>query len=87
MMRINPFNHVNNQYQRNLIERQEQVESVQKRDQLEISKAAKEMQQGTRIEKEREERVKELKEQIDNGTYKVDAYAVARKFYDYWNEV
>lgn len=86
-MRINPLNHINNQYQRNQIERQEQSDSVKKRDQLEISKAAKEMQQGSRIEQEREMRVKELKEQVDNGSYKVDAHAVARKFYDYWNEV
>ena len=86
-MRINPFNHISNQYQRNQIERQEQIDKIKKRDQIEISKEAKEMQQGSRIEKEREERVKELKEQIDNGTYEVDAHAVARKFYDYWNEV
>lgn len=86
-MKINPLNQVNNPYARRQVERQQLADSIKKRDQIEISQAAKEMQLSSRIDKERQQRVNELKEQIDNGTYQINAHAVARKFYDYWNEL
>lgn len=63
----------------------EQMSEVKvKRDRLEISKIAKELQQSNKIDEERLEKINRLKEEIDAGTYKVDAKAVARKFYEYW---
>lgn len=44
------------------------------------------MQQETRIEFERKEKVEALKEKVQSGEYKVNAQEVAKKFYEFWNE-
>ncbi|MEK4128732.1 flagellar biosynthesis anti-sigma factor FlgM [Solibacillus sp. FSL W8-0474] len=53
-------------------------------DHIEISSKAKEMQASSTYANEREERVKQIKEDINSGNYKVDAKKVAEdmlKFY------
>ncbi|WP_047154657.1 flagellar biosynthesis anti-sigma factor FlgM [Aneurinibacillus tyrosinisolvens] len=52
------------------------------RDQLEISTAAQDMQRVKEAEIERKKRIAELKEQVQNGTYKVDATLIAKKMLD-----
>jgi negative regulator of flagellin synthesis FlgM len=51
-------------------------------DQLEISTAAQDMQRVKEAEMERKKRIAELKEQVQNGTYKVDATLIAKKMLD-----
>ena len=54
-------------------------------DQIEISSKAKEMQSTTSTyAKERAERLKQLKEDIDSGNYKVDAKKVAEDMLKYY---
>jgi negative regulator of flagellin synthesis FlgM len=55
-----------------------------KRDQVEISAEAKELQQHPQWQIERENKVRQLKEQVQSGTYKIDAHAVAKSIYDYY---
>ncbi|WP_096202423.1 flagellar biosynthesis anti-sigma factor FlgM [Bacillus sp. FJAT-45350] len=86
-MKINPLGPMNNNPYRKQIERQEAISEVkQKRDKVEISKTAQEMQQVTKAEVARQEKVEALKEKVQSGEYKVDPHAVAKKFYEFWNE-
>lgn len=55
-----------------------------RRDRVEISEEAKELQQRSTWAAEREEKVRRLKEQIDNGTYEIDARAIAEKLYKFY---
>lgn len=67
--------------------RRPQTEAPEGRaDQVEISARARVLQQADRAAREapevREERVQELREAIQNGTYQVDARAVAERLLD-----
>jgi negative regulator of flagellin synthesis FlgM len=53
-------------------------------DKVEISSAAKEMQQESQITNERDEKVNELKIQVENGTYKVNPKAVAKSIVNFY---
>lgn len=55
-------------------------------DKLEISSAAKEMQDATRLTAERREKVALLKEQVANGTYKTDAAATAKAMLNFYGK-
>ncbi|OLO38088.1 flagellar biosynthesis anti-sigma factor FlgM [Alkalihalophilus pseudofirmus] len=86
-MKINPYQNIQNNPYRKQVEKQAAQHEVQsKKDQIQISKAALELQQSTKIDAARQEKVNQLKEQVQSGNYKVDAQAVANKFYDYWTE-
>lgn len=56
-----------------------------KKDSVEISNAAKELQQSEAIDPARREKVEQLKAQIENGTYEVRPEQTAKKMQDYWN--
>ncbi|MCA1064586.1 flagellar biosynthesis anti-sigma factor FlgM (plasmid) [Rossellomorea sp. AcN35-11] len=62
--------------------RQEQTGKV-KEDRLEISSATREMH--TKFETERHERVQALKQQVENGEYKVDPSQVAKNMISFWS--
>ncbi|HWL24560.1 MAG TPA: flagellar biosynthesis anti-sigma factor FlgM [Ureibacillus sp.] len=53
-------------------------------DKIEISSAAKEMQVNSTVSTERAEKVQAIKEQIESGTYKVDARKVAEDLLKYY---
>ncbi|AGT33473.1 hypothetical protein M493_16295 [Geobacillus genomosp. 3] len=55
-----------------------------RRDRVEISEAAKELQQRPTWAAEREEKVRRLKAQLDSGTYEIDARAIAEKLYQFY---
>jgi negative regulator of flagellin synthesis FlgM len=55
-------------------------------DKVEISSAAKEMQQESQISNERDAKVNELKIQVENGTYKVDPKAVAKSIVNFYKK-
>lgn len=86
-VKINPFGPLNNNPYRKQMEKQESIQDIkQKRDKLEISQEAKVMQQASRIDEARQEKVKALKAKVEAGEYKVDPQAVANKFYEFWNK-
>ncbi|MBU8905985.1 flagellar biosynthesis anti-sigma factor FlgM [Desertibacillus haloalkaliphilus] len=85
-MKINPYHSVqNNPYRKQVSHQQMKTDAVKQRDKVEISPAAKQMQQVSKIETERQEKVEALKEKIASGDYKVDPEAIARKVYDFWS--
>lgn len=76
---INPYR----QQQLNKINHTEQT-NQNKTDKVEISTAAKDLQQLSSIESERKAKIDELKSKIDNGNYKIDSKRIAQnilKFY------
>lgn len=76
---INPYR----QQQLNKINHTEQT-NQNKKDKVEISAAAKDMQQLSSIESERKAKIDELKARIEDGNYKIDSKQIAQnilKFY------
>jgi negative regulator of flagellin synthesis FlgM len=76
-MNVNPYN-----------KQQDKIDKVQtpkQKDKIEISSEALQLQQGSRLEIERQERVAELKNKVESGEYQVNPQEVARKMYSYWN--
>jgi len=74
---LNPYvNHLNKQSIKN--------SGMQKKDQLEISAQAKELQKGNPFVEARQQKVSELKEQIQKGEYDVDAKKTSEKMIDFW---
>ncbi|WP_306009940.1 flagellar biosynthesis anti-sigma factor FlgM [Bacillus sp. MMSF_3328] len=55
-------------------------------DKVEISSAAKEMQQTSKIDQQRQARVEELRIQVENGNYKVNPKEVAKSLLDYYTK-
>ncbi|MBS4195514.1 flagellar biosynthesis anti-sigma factor FlgM [Lederbergia citri] len=83
-MKINPFRHVDANPYKKQLNKPEKIQTTGKTDKVEISAEAKEMQKLPSIVKEREMRVAELKNQVQNGNYKLDVKEVAKsiaKFY------
>jgi negative regulator of flagellin synthesis FlgM len=77
---VNPYNNQQNKME-NL------AKSKQKKtDVVEISSEAKEMQSISSIEKERQTKVEELKAQVGNGTYKLQANEIAKSIIDYYRK-
>lgn len=57
-----------------------------KNDKVEISPEAKRLQGTQRLEEARQQKVEQIKAQVDAGTYQVSSENVAKKLYDYWNK-
>ncbi|MFC0477864.1 flagellar biosynthesis anti-sigma factor FlgM [Robertmurraya beringensis] len=55
-----------------------------KADKVEISSAAKEMQQISQVDASRQKKVEELKQSVQNGTYKTNATATASSIINYF---
>ncbi|MGE7761812.1 flagellar biosynthesis anti-sigma factor FlgM [Peribacillus sp. NPDC097895] len=55
-------------------------------DKVEISSAAKEMQQQSSIPAARQAKVNELKSQVENGNYKLNAQATAKGLIDFYKK-
>jgi negative regulator of flagellin synthesis FlgM len=53
-------------------------------DKIEISSKAIEMQESTKYISERNERIEKLKSEINNGSYKVNEYDLAKNMYSYY---
>lgn len=66
----------------------DQVQNVSaKSDKVEISSEAKRMQGAQKLEEARSEKVQQLKNQVDAGTYHVASQDIAKKMYAYWNNI
>ncbi|MEK3992170.1 flagellar biosynthesis anti-sigma factor FlgM [Robertmurraya sp. FSL R5-0851] len=55
-----------------------------KADKVEISSAAKEMQQISQVDSTRQKKVEELKQSVQNGTYKPNSTATASSIINYF---
>ncbi|WP_409290526.1 flagellar biosynthesis anti-sigma factor FlgM [Peribacillus sp. SCS-37] len=73
-----------NPYKRQIQKTDEIKQSSLKADKVEISKTAKELQHTSQIPAQREAKVEELKQQLKNGTYKVDAGETAKSIIKYY---
>jgi negative regulator of flagellin synthesis FlgM len=86
-MKINSFGTFGVNPYKKQMEKTENLKNVSKKqDKVEISSAAKELQQADHISKERKVKIESLKQQIQNGTYKVDAEAVAKGIVDFYSK-
>ncbi|MBM7690883.1 negative regulator of flagellin synthesis FlgM [Peribacillus deserti] len=75
-----------NPYKRQLNKMDEVKQSSFKSDKVEISTTAKDLQHTSQIPAQREAKVEALKEQIKNGTYKIDADETAKSIINYYFE-
>lgn len=85
-MKINPFNRPDlNPYQH---QPQQSGQELRKSaaDHVEISAAAKELQQSSKWEAERKSRVEQLKLQVQSGEYKVHPKAVAEGIVEFFTK-
>jgi negative regulator of flagellin synthesis FlgM len=87
-MRINHFNSIqNNPYKKQTQDvKQETVQSTYKKDEIQISDEAKKLLSSSKFEQERADKVNEIKQQVESGSYKVNASKVAKSILDYWRE-
>lgn len=86
-MKINPIHNPKvNPYQRNA-EKVNQVKQDKKPlDRVEISSQAKNLQEVSHVTKEREAKVEALKQQVEDGTYKVDSKELAKNLINYFKK-
>jgi negative regulator of flagellin synthesis FlgM len=87
-MKINPLGSQGiNPYKRQMNKLDQASKTTGKAaDKVEISSAAKEMQQESQITNDRDAKVNELKIQVENGTYNVDPKAVAKSILDFYKK-
>jgi negative regulator of flagellin synthesis FlgM len=79
-MKINNIGNQNiNPYQRNMNKLDSAVKSGKApSDKIEISSTAKEMQETSKLMKERQAKVEALKDQVQKGNYTIDPKAIAQ---------
>jgi negative regulator of flagellin synthesis FlgM len=87
-MKINPFGSQGiNPYKRQMNKMDQAGLAVNKqKDKVEISSTAKEMQQVSQLEKQRQAKVEELKIQVENGTYKMDPRESAKGIIHFYSK-
>jgi negative regulator of flagellin synthesis FlgM len=86
-LKINNIGSINvNPYKKNMTKVQNIQSSAAKADKVEISSAAQELRQTSKVSIERTEKVEALRGQIQAGTYKVDAEAVAKNIIQYYSK-
>jgi negative regulator of flagellin synthesis FlgM len=87
-MRINHFKSIqNNPYKKQVQDmRQEKVQSGYKKDELQISDEAKKLLSSSRFEQDRAEKVNDIKNQVDKGTYKVNVSETVKSIINFWQQ-
>jgi negative regulator of flagellin synthesis FlgM len=87
-MKIHPFGSQGiNPYKQQMNKMDQAVLAVNKqKDKVEISSTAKEMQQVSQLEKQRQAKVEELKLQVENGTYKMDPRKSAKGIIHFYSK-
>ncbi|WP_214480748.1 flagellar biosynthesis anti-sigma factor FlgM [Bacillus sp. SM2101] len=68
-----------NQYKNN-------IDKHTKSDRIEISSAAKELQETSQVEIDRQQKVETLKQQVQNGTYTINREQVAKGLYQFYTK-
>jgi negative regulator of flagellin synthesis FlgM len=80
-MKINNYNQVNLNPYRKQLEKNEATQSIKRQDKVEISQEAKIMQESMGID--RQEKIQELKNQINSGQYEIDTTEVAKSILNF----
>ncbi|MFS0783693.1 flagellar biosynthesis anti-sigma factor FlgM [Bacillus sp. 1P06AnD] len=75
-----------NPYKQNMNKLDGLQKSTYKKDQIEISSTAKEMQQSSQIVSQRQARVEDIKVSIENGTYSIDPKATAKSIVNFYSK-
>ena len=84
-MKINNIGRLNlNPYEKQM-DKVDKSEKSTKRDKVEISSEALELQKGNSLELERQKKVEELREKVQSGEYEVNPREVAKKMYEFWD--
>lgn len=85
-MKIQGPNHTNFNPYKNQIQKQADAnKEINQKDQLQISNQAKELQGNAKPSAERAAYVKEIKNAVDAGEYKVNHEKTASKMISFWN--
>lgn len=87
-MRINNFNSIQNNPYKNQVPHMtnNHGKATYKKDEIQISDEAKKLLSSSKFEHERTEKVQEIKQQIETGTYKVDASKTATSIIKFWHK-
>ncbi|UNL84790.1 flagellar biosynthesis anti-sigma factor FlgM [Priestia koreensis] len=86
-MKINPLGTSGINPYKKQIDKLAQIEKAAgKRDEVQISTQAKELQQTNQVVTERQKKIDELKQQIQNGTYQIDAKKIAKGLVDFYKK-
>ncbi|HET7626970.1 MAG TPA: flagellar biosynthesis anti-sigma factor FlgM [Bacillales bacterium] len=83
-MKIDGVNHSNYHPYKHAADGNVPKQGAQRKDHLEISTQAKQLQQKPPVAIEREQKVERIKNEIESGQYRVDAQETAKKFYEFW---
>lgn len=75
-----------NPYKRQMNKLEEMKKATAQTDKVEISATAKEMQQVSSYPVQRQEKVEELKVQVENGNYKVKSKEVANSLINFYTK-
>nr|WP_110112538.1 flagellar biosynthesis anti-sigma factor FlgM [Bacillus sp. CGMCC 1.16541] len=86
-MKINRYGSFSvNPYKKQMDQQQKANVIDHKKDKVEISSQGKEMQHVNAFSTERQQKVEELKKQIQQGTYKVEPQDVAKSMIDFYTK-
>lgn len=84
------INHLNRSYlnpYNKQIEKMDQAQKAGKKDKIEISSEALELQKIGSFELERQEKVEAIKKEVQSGQYNLDPKSIANKMYSYWDDL
>ena len=86
-MKINHLNQYGvNPYQKTMGKPDTTMKPSQLADKVEISSKAKELQQLSSVEVERQAKIDEIKKQVENGTYQVNVNETAKGVLDFYSK-
>mgnify|MGYP003447841177 FL=1 len=86
-MKINHLNEYGvNPYQKAVNKADTSMKPSQLADKVEISSKAKELQQLSSVEVERQAKIDEIKKQVENGTYQVNVNETAKGVLDFYSK-
>ncbi|MFD2442733.1 flagellar biosynthesis anti-sigma factor FlgM [Bacillus sp. CGMCC 1.16607] len=86
-MKINHIGRLNvNPYNKQM-EKMEKTEKAVRKDKIEISTEALELQKMGDFDVERQEKIEALRQKVNSGEYEINAKEVAKKMYSYWSEL
>lgn len=86
-MKINNLQGMNINPYKKQAEKYEQIQSSNRKDKIEISSEAKQLQKLGTFEAERKEKVEAIKKQVESGNYEINPRKIAEKMYSFWDEM
>lgn len=74
-----------NAYKRQLHKQLEQKQATENKDKIDISHAAKKLQESKQLTEQRTERISNIKKLIKSGQYEVNIERTSEKMIDFWS--